>query len=137
MRSRPNRRRTLLAVLLAPILVAVPLTIAAQASVPPPAAGWTTVWSDDFDGPSGSLPSSTDWIFDTGHGYPGGPGNWGTGEIQNYTNDPANVSLDGGGNLRITPVKDGAGNWTSGRVETQRTDFQPPSGGVLRIEGRI
>ncbi len=137
MRSRPNRRRTLLAVLLAPILVAVPLTIAAQASVPPPAAGWTTVWSDDFDGPSGSLPSSTDWIIDTGHGYPGGPGNWGTGEIQNYTNSTSNVALDGAGNLRVTPRRDAAGNWTSARIETQRSNFKPPSGGVLAIESRI
>jgi len=137
MRSRPNRRRTLLAVLLAPILVAVPLTIAAQASVPPPAAGWTTVWSDDFDGPSGSLPSSTDWIIDTGHGYPGGPGNWGTGEIQNYTNSTSNVALDGAGNLRVTPRCDAAGNWTSARIETQRSNFKPPSGGVLAIESRI
>jgi beta-glucanase (GH16 family) len=142
MRSRPNtpsrtRLRTLLTALVAPILVAVPLTIAAQASVPPPPAGWTTVWSDDFNGPSGSLPSSANWIVDTGHGYPGGPGNWGTGEIQNYTSSPDNLSLDGAGNLRITPRRDSAGNWTSARIETQRADFKPPSGGVLAIEGRI
>ncbi|ADB32761.1 Carbohydrate binding family 6 [Kribbella flavida DSM 17836] len=141
MRSRPNTRstrlRTLLSALFIPVLVAVPLTIAAQASVPPPPPGWTTVWSDDFDGPSGSLPSSANWIIDTGHGYPGGPANWGTGEIQNYTNSPNNVSLDGTGNLRITPRRDSAGNWTSGRIETQRSNFKPPSGGVLAIEGRI
>ena len=29
------------------------------------------------------------------------------------------------------------GSWTSARIETQRTDFKPPAGGVLRIEGRI
>ncbi len=133
--TRMSRWR--LAVGAAALLALTPFTFSAQASVPPPDSGWTQVWADDFNGNSGTLPSSSNWIFDTGHGYPGGPGNWGTGEIQNYTNDPANVSLDGGGNLRITPVKDGAGNWTSGRVETQRTDFQPPSGGVLRIEGRI
>ena len=139
MRSRPNRsrRRTLLAALAAPILVAGSLAVAAQASVPPPAAGWSTVWSDDFDGANGALPSGANWIIDTGHGYPGGPGNWGTGEIQNYTNSPNNVSLDGSGNLRITPRRDGAGNWTSARVETQRSDFKPPSGGVLAIESRI
>ncbi|TDO45353.1 beta-glucanase (GH16 family) [Kribbella sp. VKM Ac-2527] len=141
MRSRPNtassRFRLLISALVAPVLVAVSLAVAAQASVPPPPAGWTTVWSDDFDGPNGSLPSSANWIVDTGHGYPGGPGNWGTGEIQNYTNSPNNLSLDGTGNLRITPRRDGAGNWTSARIETQRSDFKPPAGGVLAIEGRI
>jgi len=137
MRSRPNKRRTILSALIAPILVAVPLTIAAQASVPPPPAGWTTIWSDDFNGASGSLPSGANWIIDQGHAYPGGPGNWGTGEIQNYTNSTNNLALDGAGNLRITPRRDGAGNWTSARIETQRSDFKPPAGGVVAIEGRI
>ena len=128
------RTRPFVLALLAPLLAVVPL---AQASVPPPTDGWTTVWSDDFNGSSGSLPSGSNWIIDTGHGYPGGPGNWGTGEIQNYTNSPDNVSLDGTGNLRITPRRDGAGNWTSARIESQRSDFKPPSGGVLAIESRI
>ncbi|RZT17747.1 beta-glucanase (GH16 family) [Kribbella sp. VKM Ac-2569] len=131
------RFRPVALALLAPLLVVVPLSVAADASVPTPPAGWTTVWSDDFDGSNGSLPSGSNWIIDTGHGYPGGPGNWGTGEIQNYTNNPNNLSLDGTGNLRITPRRDSAGNWTSARVETQRSDFKPPAGGVLAIESRI
>jgi beta-glucanase (GH16 family) len=53
------------------------------------------------------------------------------------TDSTANVSLDGNGNLRITPLRDSAGRWTSGRIETTRTDFQPPSGGKLRIEARL
>jgi hypothetical protein len=132
-------RRRRLAAGVAAALVLAPLSYAysAQASVPPPDSGWTQVWADDFTGNAGTLPSSSNWIFDTGHSYPGGPGNWGTGEIQSYTTSTSNISLDGGGNLRITPLKDGSGNWTSARIETQRTDFQPPSGGVLRIEGRI
>ncbi|MFG1813281.1 carbohydrate-binding protein [Kribbella sp. NPDC049174] len=132
MRSRP-----LLTALLAPLLVTGALAVAAQASVPPPPAGWTTVWSDDFDGPGNTLPSSANWIIDTGHGYPGGPGNWGTGEIQNYTNSTSNLALDGTGNLRITPRRDAAGNWTSARIETHKSDFKPPAGGVLAIESRI
>ncbi|TFE58446.1 glycosyl hydrolase family protein [Streptomyces sp. ICN441] len=103
----------------------------------PPAPGWNLQWSDDFNGPDRSLPSSADWQIDTGHGYPGGPANWGTGEIQNYTDSPDNLSLDGSGNLRITPLRDGAGNWTSARIETRRADFKAPAGGTLRIEGRI
>ena len=121
----------------AAVLITIPLTLPANAAVPPPEAGWTLAFSDDFNGTSGSLPSGANWIFDLGHNYPGGPGNWGTGEIQSYTNSNQNIALDGTGNLRITPRRDGAGNWTSARIETQRSNFKPPSGGVLRIEGRI
>lgn len=133
--SRTAKRR--LAAGAAALLALAPLSYSAQASVPPPETGWTQVWADDFNGNAGTLPSSSNWIFDIGHSYPGGPANWGTGEIAAHTNNPANVSVDGGGNLRITPLRDGAGNWTSARIETQRSDFRPPSGGVLRIEGRI
>ncbi|MET0136550.1 MAG: glycoside hydrolase family 16 protein [Kibdelosporangium sp.] len=112
-------------------------TNSASGAVPPPPSGWTQVWADDFNGPANTLPSSSNWIIDTGHGYPGGPGNWGTGEIQNYTSSTSNLSLDGAGNLRITPLRDGAGNWTSARIETQRSNFKAPDNGVLRIEARI
>ncbi|MEV6490246.1 carbohydrate-binding protein [Actinoplanes sp. NPDC051633] len=115
----------------------VALATAADASLPPPPAGWTQVWADDFTGSSGTLPSSANWIIDTGTQYPGGPAQWGTGEIQTYTNSTANLSQDGAGNLRITPIRGGNGQWTSARIETQRTDFKAPAGGVLRIEGRI
>lgn len=142
-RSHRRRHRLLAGVGTAAALgLAGLLAVTATASVSGAAAhaaptGWTTVWSDDFNGSSGSLPSSSNWLFDIGHSYPGGAPNWGTGEIAAHTNDPANVSLDGAGNLRITPLRDGTGNWTSARIETQRTDFQPPAGGVLRFECRL
>lgn len=82
---------------------------------------------DDFDGAAGSGVNTADWQYTTGTGYPGGPANFGTGEIETMTADPSNVSLDGAGNLRITPRRDAAGNWTSGRIETRRSDFQPPA----------
>jgi len=134
-----GRRRRLfsLGVAATAVAVVVPLAMSAEASVPPPDSGWSLQWSDDFVGGAGTLPSSTNWIFDIGHGYPGGPANWGTGEIAAHTNNPANVSLDGAGNLRITALRDGGGNWTSARIETRRADFRPPAGGVLRMEGRI
>ncbi|WP_216208242.1 carbohydrate-binding protein [Amycolatopsis aidingensis] len=138
--SPPHTRRRRLGATGAAValLITVPLVApSAQASVPPPDPGWNLEWSDDFTGPAGSLPSSENWIFDLGHNYPGGPANWGTGEIARHTDDPANISLDGSGNLRITPRRDGAGNWTSARIETQRGDFRPPDDGVLRIEGRL
>ncbi|WP_157248132.1 glycoside hydrolase family 16 protein [Nonomuraea typhae] len=129
-----RRRLTLLATAL-PALLAL-FVPAASASVPPPPSGWSLVWADDFNGPAGTLPDPGNWIIDTGHSYPGGPANWGTGEIQNYTANPGNVGLDGSGNLRITPL--GANrDWTSARIETRRTDFKPADGRILRIEGRI
>jgi beta-glucanase (GH16 family) len=99
-------------------------------------AGWTTVFGDDFNGTAGTGLNRSDWIYDLGHGYTSN-NNWGTGEIETMTDSTANVYQDGGGHLAIKPIRDGAGNWTSGRVETQRTDFQPPAGGVLRIEASI
>ncbi|WP_461010846.1 glycoside hydrolase family 16 protein [Streptomyces capparidis] len=140
--AAPRRRLTTLRVLviggaLALVAGVLGALSSATASVPPPPSGWTQVWSDDFTGAAGTLPSATNWIIDTGRGYPGGPDNWGTGERQTYTNNPANLSHDGNGNLRITPLRDSAGNWTSGRIETRRSDFQPGAGGKMRIEARI
>ncbi|MEO3814941.1 glycoside hydrolase family 16 protein [Sphaerisporangium sp. B11E5] len=137
---RRLRPRTLVTALAMALLPAAGLVVAmdpAGAAVPATPSGWSLVWADDFNGPAGSLPSSSNWIFDTGHNYPGGPGNWGTGEIQRYTADPANVSLDGSGNLRITPIRGSSGEWTSARIETQRSDFKPAAGRILRIEGRL
>jgi len=105
--------------------------------VPPDPEGWSLVWSDDFNGQAGSLPDSEDWIIDTGTSYPGGPANWGTGEVQTDTDSPENIALDGQGNLRITPRRDDSGQWTSARIETQRSNFKPSDGDTLRIEGRI
>ncbi len=90
--------------------------------------GFTTVFRDDFTGPAGSPVNGSNWLYDLGHGYPGGAGNWGTGEIESMTNSTSNVYLDGNGHLAISPIRDAAGNWTSGRIETQRTDFAAPTG---------
>jgi len=95
------------------------------------------VFSDDFNGAANSAPSSANWLYDLGTSYPGGAGNWGTGEVESNTSSTANVYLDGSGDLAVKPIRDGAGNWTSGRIETQRTDFHPPTGGVMRTEARI
>ncbi|OEV03108.1 glycoside hydrolase family 16 protein [Streptomyces oceani] len=94
------------------------------------------VWRADFDGAAGSPPAERNWIIDTGTSYPGGPPNWGTGEVQTYTDKPENLQLDGQGRLKITALKDGD-TWTSGRIETQRTDFAAPEGGTMRIEASI
>ncbi|CCH28606.1 carbohydrate-binding protein [Actinosynnema sp. NPDC047251] len=139
----PSRTRRVL-VTAAALLAAVPAAVfattptdPAQAAVPPTPPGWSLRWSDDFTGPAGTQPSAANWIFDLGHGYPGGPANWGTGEVQNYTDSTRNIALDGAGNLRITALRDGAGTWTSSRIETRRADFRPPAGGKVAIESRI
>jgi beta-glucanase (GH16 family) len=99
--------------------------------------GWKTVWREDFDGTAGELPSRSDWQLDTGTSYPGGAPQWGTGEIQTYTADTANVALDGDGHLKITATRDGAGVWRSARLETTRSDFRAQPGETLKAEARI
>jgi hypothetical protein len=104
------------------------------------ASGWRVVWRDDFTGPAGSPVDSESWIHDLGHCYPGCPAeNWGTGEVTDMTDSPANSSLDGRGHLLITPLRDPANDahWTSARLETVRSDFAAVDGGALRVEGRF
>ncbi|MGA5036368.1 glycoside hydrolase family 16 protein [Streptomyces capoamus] len=138
-RPRPLRR-ALVAVAAALGLAAAVATAAtapASASAPTPPAGWTQVFADDFNGAAGSGVNTADWRYDTGTAYPGGAANWGTGEVETMTSSTSNVALDGNGNLLITPRRDASGHWTSGRIETNRTDFQPPAGGKLRVQARI
>ena len=100
-------------------------------SSPPPSdipGNFTTVWTDDFSGAANTSPSAANWLLRTGTAYPGGAANWGTGEVETATNSTANVYLDGSGKLNIKAIRDGSGNWTSGRIETQRTDFEPLAG---------
>jgi len=79
---------------------------------------WELVWSDDFDGAAGQLPDESKWGFDLGNNN-----GWGNQELENYTNNPENVSLDGDGNLVITAIKNG-NSYTSARVKTQNTFTQ-------------
>ena len=102
----------------------------------PPPGNWTTIWNDDFTGNAGTGVNTGNWLYDTGTAYAGGPANWGTGEVETMTNSTNNVALDGAGHLKITAVNNG-GAWTSGRIETQRSDFAAPAGGQLRISAVI
>src|ERR1700743_2102655 len=77
----------------------------ADAAVPAPPSGWTTVFSDDFNG-AANTGVSGNWIYDTGPGS-----SFGTGEIETMTNSTANVHQDGNGNLDLTAVGWGS-NWT-------------------------
>jgi F5/8 type C domain/Ricin-type beta-trefoil lectin domain/Putative Ig domain len=121
-------------VLLAGCLVSVVTALdgapAARAdTVPPPPAGWTTVFGDNFAGAAGSAPASANWFYDIGTGY-------GTGETEHTTNSTSNVYLDGNGHLVLKAINNG-GTWTSGRIESTRDDFQAPAGGKLEMTASI
>ncbi|MFI9328603.1 acyltransferase family protein [Kitasatospora sp. NPDC052868] len=110
---------------------------AAAGGVPAGPDGWTPVLRDDFDGPGGSRPSAAHWQYDLGTCYPGCPAaQWGTGEVETMTDSTANVRLDGKGALEIVPTLEN-GRWSSGRIESRRSDLAPPPGGVMRIEASI
>ena len=104
--------------------------VAAPAAVPAPPSGWSTVFSDDFNGAAGSGPSSS-WMYDTGPGS-----NFGTGEIETMTSSPSNVHLDGNGNLDITALGSGS-SWTSGRIQTTSANVGAPAGGQLEVTASI
>ncbi|WP_371476749.1 glycoside hydrolase family 16 protein [Kitasatospora sp. NBC_00315] len=107
---------------------------AAPAAVPAAPAGFTTTWSDDFNGASGTGIDSA-WKYDTGAGS-----TFGTGEIETMTNSTANVYQDGNGHLVLKALHSGtdpAGGWTSGRVETQAATFGAPAGGVVEMVSAI
>jgi beta-glucanase (GH16 family) len=136
-RTRPRGRLLIAAV--APFVLCcawVTTAMNANAAAPSP-TGWTQVFSDDFTGAAGSRVGGS-WRYDVGTSYPGGPGpGFGTGEVETMTDSTANVALDGAGNLKITALRGGPTGWTSGRIETNRDDFQPPAGGTLRVEARL
>jgi beta-glucanase (GH16 family) len=137
---RSRVRRLLLPVVATLALVALPVpggTPAAFASAPPVPSGWTRVFLDDFNGGANTGVNTGDWLYDIGTSYPGGAANWGTGEVESMTNSTQNVYQDGAGHLVIKPIRNGSGQWTSGRIETQRTDFAAPAGGKLRLEGSL
>ena len=114
----------------APAANAAPAVVAAPATVPGPPSGWSTVFSDDFNGASGSGIDSQ-WMYDTGPGS-----SFGTGEIETMTNSTSNVHLDGNGNLDVTALGSGS-SWTSGRVQTTSANVGAPAGGQLEVTASI
>jgi beta-glucanase (GH16 family) len=101
------------------------------------AVTFTLIWYDEFGGASGAGVDTSNWLYDIGTCYPGCPATkWGTGELETMSSSTSNVYLDGSGHLVIKPIRDSNG-WTSGRIETQRANFQPPAGGILAVEASI
>lgn len=102
------------------------------------AQSWNLIWSDEFNGASGSFPNAANWNYDVGNN-----GGWGNGEWQHYcaagsnaapcSSANPNVFMNGGGSLVIRARRDSAGTWTSTRMLT-RGKFQVQYG---RIEARM
>ena len=88
---------------------------ASAASCTSATAGYKLVWSDEFNGPSGTAVDSTKWTYDVG-----GTG-WGNNELEYYTNGTNNAAMDGSGNLLITAKQESMGgkSYTSARLKTQ------------------
>jgi beta-glucanase (GH16 family) len=73
---------------------------------------WVLVWSDEFEGQRGSPPDPHKWLFDLG------ASGWGNHELEEYTSQPENISLDGKGHLMISAIASG-GKFTSARLKTK------------------
>jgi hypothetical protein len=106
------------------------VSVVAPQAVPGPPSGWSTIFSDDFNGSSGTGADSQ-WIYDTGPGS-----DFGTGEIETMTNSTSNVHLDGNGDLDITALGSGS-SWTSGRIQTSSANVGAPAGGELEVTASI
>lgn len=110
------------AVVLATTGSAVPVLTATRAAQKP-------FWSDEFAGAAGTRPSAAAWRTEVGNRAQEG---WWNNELQYYTADAANSSLDGSGKLLIQARKAPAaaklpcwprGNcaYTSARITTEGT----------------
>ncbi len=90
-------------ILLATVLTCLPFLASAQ-----------VLWSDEFN--AGTSPDSAIWSYDLG------AGGWGNSELQEYTNDPANVRVEGG-HLIITALDEvlrgNRRNFTSARIKSE------------------
>lgn len=94
---------------------------------------WSLVWSDEFDGPSGSAVDAAKWTAEVGGG------GWGNNELESYTSRVENA-YQSGGSLVIKAIKEhytGSDNitreFTSARLIT-RSKFSQQYG---RFEARI
>jgi beta-glucanase (GH16 family) len=81
-------------------------------------AKWKLVWSDEFNGPTGSAVDPSKWVFDLG-----GKG-WGNQELESYTNRPQNAHIQDGNLVIQAQQENYAGadgvsrKYTSARLKT-------------------
>ena len=118
----------ILPVILPVLLLAMPDSTNGRSAASESSADWILVWSDEFGGPDGESPDPGKWGYDIGT-------DWGNAQLEYDTDRPANVSLDGNGNLAIIAREESymGQQYTSARIVTR--DLYEPTYG--RIEARI
>jgi beta-glucanase (GH16 family) len=121
----------MIAALAVTALTAALISITDNANAVATPTGWTATFVDEFDG---STLNTGNWQVSEGTSYPGGPANFGTGEVEVSSRNNVSVA---GGVMSITARGAGLGAWTAARVETNRTDFQPAPGGKVRFEASL
>jgi beta-glucanase (GH16 family) len=93
---------------------------------PDPYQNTTPVFDDEFNGPAGSLPSSSNWTASTGQGQ------CGDDTLNTNTTNSANLEQNGQGQLAITALRNGS-SYTSAQIETNNL----PAGPYGAIEASI
>lgn len=104
-------------------ILITPLLLLAGCEEKPAERNYTLVWQDEFD--TDGAVDDTKWAYDLGGG------GWGNAELQTYTDDPRNITVEDGA-LKITAINNG-GSFTSARIKTQGK-FEQAYG---RFEARI
>lgn len=89
---------------------------------------WVQTYTENFN-------DMSQWKCDLGHGYPGGPQNWGTGQVESDTCDASNV-FTFQNVLRIWPQKSPDGSWTSARLVSRR-EFSVNDGEKIHVMADI
>lgn len=102
-----------------------------QATTPPSYSGYSLIWSDNFDGPGGTLPDQNTWNIISGYLDV-------NDELETYEKNTKEVQLSGGDTLQLVPWPDSSTEygWASGRVESIYV-FTPAAGEITRVEAQI
>ncbi len=136
--SQPRRRLSFLATILCILssLALAALSFTQIGGTPVArAASWNQIWGEGFSGSSGTGVNTSNWLYDTGTSYPGGAGNWGTGEVETMSSSTANVYQDGSGHLAINPIRSASGAGLRGalRLSAQISLLLPVARWLFRL----
>ncbi len=100
-------------------LVCAVIGLLSMAAIAAPPAGYTLLWSDEFNGTAGTKPSSAKWNYDLGGG------GWGHNEWQVYTSDLTHAQIisdtdaEDSKALRIRATKESNGTYLSARLHSR------------------
>lgn len=121
----------------APVTTTPPAPAPTPTSTPPTDGGRSLLWSDEFNGPAGSMANSGVWERING-GY------WGNGELECYSDGSDYSSMDGNGSLvltaRYTPnhkcMYGATNNYTSARLSSDKRAITA-SHGSIRVRAKL